>query len=332
MLLGQAVEIWLERYKKSSRSINEHRLNKFLKYVARDVPLVEVSVHDMLRYERGLKAHRFIRNGKQCAYSQKTLRMHMIAVKTFFSWCIKSDLIKENPTRLMQPPLEPVDRSRDKVMSEEDLQVLLAYVRTKPFQNAIVTFAYQTAARTGEVCSLRLSQLNLDNPIVGYNPATGKEVRFYTTIVSGKTGEREVGFYQEAATALRYWLIKRPACDHDFVFITQKRTPLTSNTCKKVMARLKKAIQEDLGYEMSVCNIQSMRKRMGYAMGDSDAALPLIQAKLGHRSPQSTMVYMPNDGKSAFSRAAAHIARPALPSQQEQEKTVNLADYRDKTS
>lgn len=317
MTLQQAIELWLERYKPSSREINEHRIRFFLKFVAPEISLQDVTVHDILRYERGLKSHRFEREQQTHMYATKTIRMHMIAVKTFFNWCIKHELLEKNPTRLMEPPLEPVDCSRDKVMSEEDLQVLLAYVRTRPFQNALVTFAYQTAARTGEVCSLRIQNLNLDNPAAVYSPAHQCKIEYYTTLVNGKTGEREVAFYQEAAQALRYWLIKRPAVSHDYVFVTRTGTPLTSNTAKKVMHRLKKGILRDLGYEMSNCNIQSMRKRMGHAMGDSNAPLPLIQAKLGHKNPQTTMVYMPKDSASAFSRAAVHIAQPALPKREE---------------
>lgn len=325
MLLSQALDLWLERYKPSSRSINEHRLNRFLKFVPPSIPLADVSVHDILRYERGLKAHRFMRDDKPHPYAPKTIRMHIVAVKTFFNWCIKHELIEVNPTRLMDTPLEPIDKSRDKVMSDEDLQVLLAYVQTRPFQKALVTFAYQTAARTGEVCSLRKAHLNLDKPTVVYDPVHKKDVKFYRAIVDGKTGEREVGFYHDAAIALRRWLLMRPNVEHDYVFVTRAGTPLTSNTCKKVMGRLKAGIKRDLDFDMTNCSIQSMRKRMGYAMGDSKAALTLIQEKLGHKNPQTTMIYMPKDSASAYTRAADHIVKPALPeSDSEDTRIVSL--------
>lgn len=313
MFLSQALELWLERYKPSSRSINSHRLNKLLEFVAPSLPLDEVSVHDLLRYQKGLKAYRFMRNGKQQSYAQKTIRMHMIAVRTFFNWCVKNDLLEKNPTRLMKIPVEPVDKTRNKVMDEKDLQVILAYVKPKPLQNALVNFAYQTACRTGELCSLRISNLRLGKPFTWINPQTKTEMHYYTTLVTGKTGEREVAFYEETAQALRRWLLMRPALEHDFVFVTRTGTPFSANHCKQVMRRLREGIKKDLGYEVKVGNIQSMRKRMGHVMGDSDATPTLIQEKLGHKNLQSTMVYVPKDKASAYSRAAVHMVEPALP-------------------
>lgn len=329
MLLSQAIDYWLETNKETSQDINSQRLRRFMKFVAPELALADVTVHDIFRFEKGMKAYRFERDGKHVPYAVKTLYMTMQAVCIFFNWCVEHELIEQNPTRLMKLPVVPVDKSRDKVMSEADLQTLLAYVRTKPLQNALVTFAYQTAARTGEVCSLGLANLrtSLKHPHTVYDPLQECEVEFYTAVVDGKTGQREVGFYKEAATALRRWLVKRPVVNHDFVFVTKFGTPLNAGTCKQIMRRLKLGIQKDLDYEMANCNIQSMRHRMGHAMGDAHVPPALIQAKLGHKDIEITIsTYMPKDDASAHSRAAAHTVMPLLPGDNGIKKVSNITN------
>lgn len=311
--LADAVEIWLERYKDSSREINAHRIGRFLEFVAPSIPLTDVDVIDILRYQQGLKAYRFIHKGKETPYSQKTLRMHMLCVKIFFNWCQKKELLKKSPARLMEAPAEPIDETRDKVMEEDDLQIILAFTKPNPLKSAFVHFSYESACRTGEVCSLRISNLNLDKPLVWIDPNNGTKILYYTTIVSGKTGPREVSFYSDTAKALRRWLIMRPVLEHDYVFVTRTGKPYTANQAKQVMRRIREGIKKHLGHTVKVGNIQSMRKRMGHVMGDANTPQTRIQNKLGHKRSETTLVYIPKDTASAFGQAGNFTVEPKLP-------------------
>lgn len=330
MKLQEAVYIWLSQKKDSTRKSFERRIMRCVNLIGPALTLTKISVMDLQRYSEEIRNHTFIREGQREHYSATTIREEFKAVRVFFNWCVKNQLLKISPARLLELPYVERDTSRDKAMSDEDLQTLLAYTQTIIREHAIIRFVSETACRRGEACSLRLSNLNLDKPIIFTDPKTSQEVKIYTAIVFGKTGEREVGFYEPAAQALRRYIIRRPICDHDFVFVTSKRKPITDDYLDLVLRRLAASIKKDWDYELGHWNIHAMRHRIGHAMGDSHTPLTLIATKLGHRSETTTMTYLPKDHKSAWAEAATHSLNPVIP--EPKDNIINLSDYRKKHS
>jgi integrase len=322
MKLEEAVRIWLSQKKESTRKSFERRITRCINLIGPSRALTKITVMDVQRYAEEIRDHTFIRDGKREHYSATTIREEFKAVRVFFNWCVKKQLLKISPARLLERPYVERDTSRDKAMSDEDLQTLLAYTQNIIREHAIIRFASETACRRGEVCSLRISNLNLEKHLLFTDPKTDKVVKIYTAVVFGKTGEREVGFYEATAQALRRYLLRRPICDHDFVFVTDRRKAITADYMDLILHRIADAIKRDWDYELTHCNIHAMRHRIGHAMGDNHTPLTLIATKLGHRSEVTTMTYLPKDHKSAWAEAASHSLTPHVP----EVKTDNVID------
>jgi integrase len=325
MKLQEAVTIWLSQKKDSTRKSFERRIMRCVNLIGPALNLNKITVMDLQRYSEEIRHHTFIREGKTEHYSSTTIREEFKAVRVFFNWCVKNGLLKLSPARLLALPYLERDTTRDKAMSDEDLQTLLAYTQNIIREHAIIRFASETACRRGEVASLRISNLNLSNPLIFSDPKTNQEIKIYTAIVFGKTGEREVGFYEATAMALRKYLIRRPICDHDFVFVTDKRNAITADYLDLILQRLAKSIKADWDYELTHCNIHAMRHRIGHAMGDNHTPLTLIATKLGHRSETTTMTYLPKDHKSAWAEAASHSLSPVIP--EDKKPIIDLSAY-----
>src|SRR5690348_2290285 len=197
MLFREAVQIWLDQKKASTRKSYERRIMRCVNRVGGDLPLEKITVSDIHRYAEDLKTYRFEDSeGKLQAYSPTTLREEIKTVHIFFNWCVDKELLDKSPARLTELPLVPVDNTRDKAMTDKDLEVLLAFTQNMPREHALVRFISETACRRGEAATVLMADINLANPHKVYDLFLKQEVEIYTALVGGKTGLREVGFYK----------------------------------------------------------------------------------------------------------------------------------------
>lgn len=308
---SEGVSIWLSQLKETTARTYRRRIKRCLDLIGRDMPLTEITIGDIHRYARLVRDYTFERNGEQHHYSPRTIAEEFNTVKVFFSWCKKNELIEKSPATILIISKDEMSNStRNKAMSDEDLEILLAFTQNMPREHALIRFQSEAATRTGELISLRTKNISLTEPRNVQHPVTGELVEIYTAIVNGKTGERVVGFFKTAAQALRLWLMKRPVCNHDYCFVTNRGNPLTARYVNQLMKRLAIKIDKQWDKRLVNTNIYSFRHRMGHVMGDANTALPLISAKLGHKSPNSTMHYLPNDAESAWVQSASTVVEP----------------------
>jgi integrase/recombinase XerC len=269
--------------------------------------------------------------GKSAAdgVSQKALRGELYALRVFFDFLNLGGLVKWVPPRMVK--LRPQRRHVPRVLTQEQLRQVFGAANTK-HERALVEVFYGTGCRTGELCTMRIENIDFDE----------RRIR-----VSGKGGVRVVMFTKTVARVLRAYLGDRKT---GYVFVDQKpqqrirpqRTPSNQWQChwkiydeagrhiltktgfigaKENMNR-DQAVQYLTGLAKHDClrrpvglrplsgsTIQSAIQRVGLRVGlkvnpysfrhtfathllDNGADLRVIQELLGHDSIRSTQVYL----------------------------------------
>ncbi|MCD6244718.1 MAG: tyrosine-type recombinase/integrase [Candidatus Korarchaeota archaeon] len=127
--------------------------------------------------------------------SENTLKTYLSYSKAFFRWYRPND----NPLAWWKSRGGRKRREaamRDKILTKEEIE-LLVKAATRPLTKAIIAVMYEAALRVGELCSLRMRDLE--------HTAYGYKIRVY-----GKTGERTLPLIN-SAPYLREWLLVHPS-------------------------------------------------------------------------------------------------------------------------
>lgn len=200
-----------------------------------------------------------------------TLAGYVQAVKSFFSWCCKRGLIRDNPAGGVHK-VSLRGRQVVKAIRQVDLNRMIGLARQRGMilELAVILFLADTGCRAGELVNLNLCDVNLE----------GGEARTH-----GKTGTRMLDFTPVTAAALAAWLEIRPATDTDAFFTTREG--------RFHHARVYRALR-DLARELGISrfNPHSIRHRVGQGWIDQGANLEIVRQKLGHADISTTaMIY-----------------------------------------
>ena len=196
----------------SPRTVEWHRshLKRLVSYLDKDV--AAISTHDIRDFVAHLRnrSRRYIGHPThppiEGGLSIATIHGCIRSLKRFFNWLEKEGIIPANPAARLRLPKLP-DRV-PKGISPSDFRKLLACCNGNKVQElrdrAIVLFLADTGCRAGEVCSLKVEDLNLDEGIA---------------LVRGKgRKERMVAMSQMTCEALKAYLAVRPKGKGEQVF------------------------------------------------------------------------------------------------------------------
>ncbi|RLC69829.1 MAG: integrase [Chloroflexi bacterium] len=263
----------------SPRTVEWHHshLKRLVSYLDKDV--AAISTHDIRDFVAHLRnrSRRYIGHPThppiEGGLSIATIHGCIRSLKRFFNWLEKEGIIPANPAARLRLPKLP-DRV-PKGISPSDFRKLLACCNGNKVQElrdrAIVLFLADTGCRAGEVCSLKVEDLNLDEGIA---------------LVRGKgRKERMVAMSQTTCEALKAYLEVRPKGKGEQVFIGQ-RGPLTVSGLSQVMRRLKKKAGVS-----GCCNPHSFRHGFAREWLMSGGDMASLSDLLGHADIETTKVY-----------------------------------------
>lgn len=270
LTLKEAINLFLGEQIATTRKSYFYNLRDLRSYLGDERPLEDITGEDMIRFSQ------FYRN-KSGVQSPATYNKCVKTVRTFFNWCIKSDLMKPpspaaSVKRLSQAQMVP----RDKAMPDQAYLQLLDYCKYDKRAFALVLFLGDTGCRIGGCAGLRWADIQFAEEIA---------------IVQEKGApERFVFFGHECSIALLRWQqeqrLKRQG---EFVF---------SRNGKRMN-------NDSLGqYFEKVCQRagigqwgpHSLRHRKGHQMADSKVAPTVAQTVLGHTDVNTTLKhYYPKD-------------------------------------
>lgn len=175
------------------------------------------------------------------------------------------------------PPRKPknIDRRSREYLSESEIEQLIQAAkqlgRYGQRDSTMILLAYRHGLRVSELISLRWSQIDLQQGLIhvrrlkkGINsthPLFGPELR-----------------------ALRQ--LKREHSELDYVFISERKAPMTDSTFRKIVARA--GIQAKLQIPI---HPHMLRHSAGFKLANDGRDTRTIQHYLGHKNIQHTVRY-----------------------------------------
>lgn len=220
-----------------------------------------------------------------------TIAGRIQVIKTFFFWSVTRGIIPHSPaSHLKKPSLN--HKTSKKAILQEDLELMLKKVRDEGslLEEAMLTFLADTGCRVGELCSINMVDLNLQNLEVD---------------VKGKTGYRMLDFTNKTADVLKLYLQAREKGGGEetpalFVFSGNRRM-----TTDKVYVSFRKIAR---ALNITRFNPHSIRHRVAQGWLDQGANLELVRIKLGHADIRTTALFYANQDRTRSKRATQQFS------------------------
>jgi type 1 fimbriae regulatory protein FimB len=173
------------------------------------------------------------------------------------------------------------DRRKREYLTQDEIDKLLATSkrasRNPERDYCMLLLAFRHGLRVSELCSLKLSDIDLENKIFHVRRLKGCDHGVHD-------------FYNGETQAIRAWLIERekmnPPAECDTLFISERRKPMSRVTVFHQV----RGIGAAAGLEHLEVHPHMLRHSTGYALIQRHD-LRLVQDFLGHRSISSTVRY-----------------------------------------
>ena len=257
---------YLEIEKNSStHTILNYRidLEEFSAFLGK-TPLEKVAYPDLRRFLAQLKT----RNLKP-----RTLARKLSALRSFFKFLQRENIIQSNPAKLLVTP--KLDKPLPHFMSEQETVQLIeapkAGKRSSLRDKAIFETLYSTGIRVSELVGLNMDDVDFISNIIK---------------VSGKgKKERMVPIGEQALNALKNYLDERPP-QQKFVFANKNNTRLGDRSVRNIINKyiLEQAMAQHVTPHM-------FRHSFATHLLDHGADLRSVQELLGHTNLSTTQIY-----------------------------------------
>lgn len=245
--------------RKSPHTIKEYRflVSLFLKFAEK--PLDECSPSDIEDYKNFLASRR--------NYSKTSQYLAIKALRHFYKF---KDL---PPPVNLTVPKRP--RKMPNYLSEKEASRLLEFAAGDTRTNLIVSLLAHTGMRVGELCNLKVDDVDLEEGVIG--------------IYSGK-GDRDriVIIPDECREAVRKYLSVRFAIDSrsKALIVSRRGTKLDTSTVQRIVRNLAR----DAGIRKKVTP-HVLRHTFATAILRNGGDIRFIQQLLGHASVATTQIY-----------------------------------------
>ncbi len=205
----------------------------------------------------------------------KSIQRNLSAVRSFYEYLLRHDLVSANPARLVSAP--KATRNLPKVLDADKASQLLDFSDRKDGRSirdqAILELFYGSGLRLSEVVNLRISDLDLGQ---GFVDVLGKGNK-----------HRLVPLGRHCVKALNHWLAKHPnPLPDSWLLPGRGAKPLSPRT---IQQRIKLIAQRQLG-ENSL-HPHMLRHSFATHMLESSGDLRAVQELLGHADIATTQIY-----------------------------------------
>lgn len=248
-------------------------LNKFLDYINTvDLAVEEVRLEDM---------HNFSSVVMDLGVHPSSLSRILSGVRSFYRFLLLSDMIDHDPMELLEYPKKA--RKLPDILSVEEVDAIENAIDLSQPEGqrnkAIIEVLFSCGLRVSELCTLKLSDLYLEE---GFIKVDGKGSKQRLVPISGKAIKELNLYFQDRNT---YDI--RPECAN-YVFVSKKRK---RNLSRIMVFHLIKELVELAGIKKTV-SPHTFRHSFATSLLEGGANLRAIQAMLGHESIGTTEIYM----------------------------------------
>ncbi|MCW3121636.1 MAG: Tyrosine recombinase xerC [Flavipsychrobacter sp.] len=202
-------------------------------------------------------------------------------VKSFFRYLLLEEVIKRDPTELMDAP--KLKRSLPHVLSLAEIDMLLAAIdHSKPEgirNHAMLETMYSCGLRVSELITLRLSNLYLD---VGFVKVLGKGDK-ERLVPIGATAVKHINLYREH---VRSQLPAIKKASEDTLFLNRRGAGLS----RVMVFMILKELGQKVGLKHNI-HPHTLRHSFATHLVEGGADLRAVQEMMGHKSITTTEIY-----------------------------------------
>ena len=251
----------------------ERDLMKFVNFVRADnIDPMNVELKDFHQFSSALH------DAGICAAS---LYRILMGVRNFYRFLVMVHELDNDPTELLEMPQKPQHLPDVLTVDEVDsIEAVIDLSSPEGQRNkAIIETLFSCGLRVSELCSLRMSELYLDD---GFIRVTGKGSK-----------QRLIPISPKAIKELQLYFAERCHVDikpgyEDFVFVSKARK---KNLSRIMVFHMVKVFVELAGIHKEV-SPHTFRHSFATSLLEGGANLRAIQAMLGHESISTTEMYM----------------------------------------
>ncbi len=246
-----------------------HKLSKFLEEDKRET--VEATVDDVRSFFVSLA---------DVGISPRSRARILSSLRSYYGFLIMDEYISADPTESVQSP--KIGRHLPDVLALEEIDAMINAIDLSLAEGqrnrAMIEMMYSCGLRVSELCSLRLSDLYLDE---GFVRVLGKGGKQRLVPVSSRAIEELNAYFSERAA-----VSIRPGYE-DFIFISERRgKPLSRITVFHIV----KELAGLAGVDKNV-SPHTFRHSFATHLLEGGANLRVIQSMLGHESISTTEIY-----------------------------------------
>jgi len=200
------------------------------------------------------------------------------AIKSFFKYLVKEDIIKVNPAIDIESPKIP--QKEPSFLSEEEYNRLLTTIKkvATPYYKkrdiAIVSLFLSAGLRLSELVNLKLEDVDLKQNSIKIKRKGNKE--------------QIIPLNTEISEILKQYLNSRPKIENDSFFISKRENGISARSVYHLVKKyLKKA-----GINKRKVGVHSLRHTFCTALLNKGVNLIVIQQLAGHRNLETTRKYL----------------------------------------
>lgn len=291
---------YLERYKRYillEQGLSENTRMAYERDVARFLAWLKEEKLDPL-YVVLETFHRYTEALFEVGVAPRSIARMLSGVRSFYRFLQLDGYIEQDPTELLESPRLP--KHLPAVLTLEEVDRILAAIDLSlpegQRDHCIIEILYSCGLRVSEVCSLKLSDLFLDE---GFIRVVGKGDK-----------QRIVPISPRAIEELHYWMdarrdIRVKPEDEDYVFVSARRGRHLSRITVFHNIKLYVAAAE-IGKEVSP---HTFRHTFATHLLEGGASLRAIQEMLGHENIGTTEIYTHLDRRFLRQQVLDHFPR-----------------------
>lgn len=272
------IDLFLEylEYQRNFSSYTVQNYEKDLISFATFLKTLSVSSFSKVTYFHLRKYLEFMYEKK---YASATMNRHISAIKSFFRYLKREDLISFDPAILLGTVKK--EKKLPKYLNSEDIETLLLLpdIDTPLGQrdSAILEVFYATGVRVSELVSIRLRDVELSSQRI---KITGKGNKERYVLFGDICQEKMLCYVKKGRNVL---LGKKQS---DFLFLNKNGCPLTERGVRTIIDR----VLQKAGERMHV-SPHMLRHTFATNLLDGGADLKTVSELLGHESLSTTGIY-----------------------------------------
>jgi integrase/recombinase XerC len=221
----------------------------------------------------------------QRRFARRTIARKISAIRSFFRFLHREDLIEANPARAVRTP--KLERSLPSWLTQDDATRLFALAENRAADSGFRGARDLAILETFYACGLRLSELQgldlADLDLIGDQVKVRGKGRKERIVPLGTAAVRALRRYEPRRAEV---LARRQGADRKAVFLSEQGKRLSQRQIQNIVKAMLVGVAEDAGLSP-----HSLRHTFATHLLNAGADLMAVKELLGHASLSTTRIY-----------------------------------------